>query len=502
MALISPTMTTEPFITLAHVTARIGKQWLLDDTNWQICRGQNWVIWGANGAGKTTLARVLTGEAAVVQGQVHRHYLNDGSPCRPETPVAMVSSEHYHQLFYKEQVLDHARHFSGRIFETTTAGMYLDSLTQKDSGPGRLPMVAALNLSGILSKPLKALSSGEMRKLLIAGALAKNPGLLILDEPFNGLDEGTRSQLRSLMADLALRGTQMILIVHRLEEIPDCFTHILEVDGGRVVRQGPMAEFAMGRGQRPGQRVERKHTAVVRAGDAADHGQALVRMRHVTVRYGQYEVLRDLSWTIRSGENWALTGPNGAGKSTLLHLITGSQLQAYANDITIFGHPKGSGASIWQIRQQIGYLGDGLQARYQKQMTALDVIASGFFDSVGLFRLCTPEQCAAARNWARTLSLADLMDKSMNRLSFGQQRMVLIARAVVKSPRLLILDEPCNGLDIRHRRKVIDMLDKIGRGTTTHLLYVSHQPDDMPQCMTHQLHLENGKIKSVGVRTT
>jgi molybdate transport system ATP-binding protein len=221
-------------------------------------------------------------------------------------------------------------------------------------------------------------------------------------------------------------------------------------------------------------------------------------MRDVSVNYGDHRVLSGVDWTVRTGENWALVGPNGAGKSTLLRLITGDHLQGYANELTIFGRRKGSGESIWELKQQIGYVSEDIQLRYQKKMSGFDVVCSGFFDSVGLYRHCSPAQKRAAQGWLDKTGTADLARRRFTELSFGQQRMILMVRALVKSPRLLILDEPCNGLDPANRQRLLGMLDVIGSSGATHLLYVSHRPSEIPSCITHQLIIDAGRVVKKG----
>ena len=220
----------------------------------------------------------------------------------------------------------------------------------------------------------------------------------------------------------------------------------------------------------------------------------MIEMRGVNVAYGATQVLSDVHWIMRNGENWAITGPNGAGKSTLLKLITGDNLQGYANDLFLFGRPKGSGESVWEIKQHIGYVADDLQLRFQRKMSGFDMVCSGFFDSVGLYRRRSQRQKALARHWLAQTGVSHLAARLFSQLSFGQQRMLLIVRAMVKTPRLLILDEPCNGLDVENRQRLLNMLDVIGRSGSTNLLYVSHRADEMPACISHQFHLAGGRI--------
>lgn len=488
-----------PFITLDNITVRLRDRWLLDNTSWQISRGQNWVIWGPNGAGKSTLAKVLLGYVAVVQGRVHRHYEKEFPPESARKAIALVSSEQYHNLYQRERLLDEMRHFSGRLDTVTSAGDLVgtpgDTLPPSGAGHGWLDIQEQLNLAGLLSKPIEALSSGEMRKLLIARALAAKPLLLIMDEPFNGLDANARQDLMEMMDQLAATGTQMVLITHRPSEIPGAFTHVLHLEEGQVVWQGAKIAFLDHLTQRGGQPKTQTSIASSPQIQSADRpGETLIEVHRATVRYNDTVVLDQVDWMVHAGENWALVGPNGAGKSTLLKLITGDNLQGYANKLVLFGHRKGAGQSVWEIKAHIGYVGDELQARYQKHMSGFDVVCSGFFDSVGLYRLATAEQKQAARQWIHRLELADLAEQPVTQLSFGQQRLILIARAMVKSPRLLILDEPCNGLDETHRARLLSLLDTIGRSSTANLLYVSHRSEEVPTCITHRLELAVGRV--------
>jgi molybdate transport system ATP-binding protein len=205
------------------------------------------------------------------------------------------------------------------------------------------------------------------------------------------------------------------------------------------------------------------------------------------VRHRAISVFENLSWTVRHGQHWAVCGPNGSGKSTLLRIIVGDHPQAYANTVNVFGKPRGGGGSIRETKAGIGLISSELQVRYRKAITALDVVISGFFDSTGLYRNASPYQAAVSEAWMKSFGLQTLADKKFNHLSHGEQRMVLLARAMVKPPRLLVLDEPCQGLDIGNRRLILQTIDRIaGTGQTT-IIFVGHHIDEIPACITHYL---------------
>lgn len=492
-------MQLKPFITLDNITVRVGGQWLLKGLSWQINRNENWIIWGPNGAGKSTLAKTLMDALPVVQGGIERHYLNDEMDAEHTSHMAFISSEQHTRLYLREQLIEEMSHFSANPDLATKAGEVL--LTPAGVDQRRREMIVRrIGLESILTQPINVLSTGEMRKLLIGRALIAEPRMLILDEPFNGLDNEFRNQFMALLNQLDADGVQMVLITHRPKEIPPSFTHLLHLEDGGVRWKGPVQTFlkrlSRGRSNAPGQRIAhgRRNLSSSAQKNGIQSDIPLILMKNVSVRHGSQNILSNIHWTVKAGEHWALTGPNGAGKSTLLRLITGDNLQGYANKLMLFGRRKGSGESVWEIKQQIGYVSDEVQLRYQKKMSGFDVVCSGFFDSIGLYRHCSPAQKQTARDWFVRTGAENLSRPLFSELSFGQQRMVIILRAMVKHPRLLILDEPCNGLDRANRQKLLGMLDIIGRSNTANLLYVSHRPDEIPGCITHRLHIEAGRV--------
>lgn len=494
----------DPVISLQNIAVRLRDRRLLEGTSWQILRGEQWAVMGPNGAGKSTLVRALAGDLPVVRGRVvrgHGHAVDN---------IGYVSFELQRRLIAREEARDDARYFSGGWEDQTTVRQLFDG----DPATSAMSERAArsLEVTPLLDRTIRTLSTGEMRKALIARALARSPGLLILDEPFEGLDAPSRGRLMLLIGGLMTTGTQVVLVTHRRSEIPPEVTHVLRVAAGKVVQQGPR-ETVFPRDTESRERVGGLSTAnvplpfrEVRTGSPAFQAPpVLVEMRGVSVRHGSAVIIDNLDWTVRRGENWTILGPNGAGKTTLLGMIAGDHPQAYANEICLFGRRRGSGESIWEIKAPIGMISSEFQIRYRKTITALEVVLSGFHDSVGLFRRCTPSQREAARDWVRHLGIADRADRPFPHLSQGEQRMVLLARAMVKSPALLILDEPCQGLDRENRRRILSLIDAIGRHTPTHILYVTHHAEEIPACTTHLLRFARGSngrctfdIKEIG----
>ncbi|TFG59381.1 MAG: ATP-binding cassette domain-containing protein, partial [Spirochaetales bacterium] len=336
------------------------------------------------------------------------------------------------------------------------------------------------------------LSSGELRKVFISRALLRKPKLLILDEPFDGLDDTACTLLGRELGSLVSSGLSIILVTHRQEEIFPWITHVLTVREGLITDQGPREEVLGGSGftglyalpdTGTSALNESEHFPLKEPGPAPP-AAPVIEFDRVTVEYDGRRVLDNLTWTVRAGENWSILGPNGSGKTTILNLITRENLQSYANSIRVFGVPVDGGQSVWEARQRIGVLTPHLQTRYRKNISALDVILSGFFDSTGLYRRCSREQVKRAEDIALFLGIGHLAGRPFPQLSFGEQRLVLIARAMVKKPAMLILDEPCQGLDPVNRGRVLEAVERIGSITDTNLLYVTHRKDEIPGCIT------------------
>ena len=484
---------SEPLITLERVTLRLGDRMLLPGTSWEIRTGENWAILGPNGSGKSALARAIQGDCPYVRGKLIRH-----NPEAEGKRIGYVSFELQEEILAREELREDERFFSGRGHELTAGEL----LRGKGGDPAALDrLVEILDLRPLLGHGIRTLSNGENRKLLIARALLSAPKILILDDPFAGLDAGSRPYLAAAITKLMLQGMQIILVAQRPEEVIPGISHVLLIRNGRVAMAGAREEVLTPARIR---RFTGKRKAIpairLPQGDTGDTGDTLrqgvpntdplVEMRNIHVAYGEYVVFDGLNWTVRRGEDWAVVGPNGSGKSTLLSLITGDNLQVYANEVYLFGKRRGEGESIWEIRRRIGVVSPELQLRYRKPVRVRDVVLSGFFDSIGLYHRPDREQEATADRWLTILGMTDLADRLFTRTSYGEKRLALIARAMVKSPELLILDEPCQGLDGANRERVLALMEEIGERTETGLIYITHHEEEMIPCIGHILRLE------------
>ncbi|MCT4716077.1 molybdate ABC transporter ATP-binding protein ModF [Enterobacteriaceae bacterium H18W14] len=445
--------------------------------------GESWAFVGANGSGKSSLARALAGSLPLLKGERVCSFPR----------IAHLSFEQLQKLVSDEWQRNNTDLLSPDEDDTgrTTAEIIQDEL--KD--PERCEKLATLfGIQHLLARRFKYLSTGETRKTLLCQALMPEPDLLILDEPFDGLDVKSREQLAGLLGELASHGYTLVLVLNRFDEIPDFVQHAGVLADCTLIETGEkqkLLEQAL-----IAQLAHSEKLAGVALPEADDpsarytlpEGEPRIILRNGVVEYNDRPILHNLSWTVNPGEHWQIIGPNGAGKSTLLSLITGDHPQGYSNDLTLFGRRRGSGETIWDIKKHIGYVSSSLHLEYRVSTSVRNVILSGFFDSIGIYQAVSDRQHKLTRQWLNMLGMDNATaDAPFHSLSWGQQRLALIARALVKHPTLLILDEPLQGLDPLNRqlvRRFVDIL--IGEGETQ-LLFVSHHAEDAPECITKRL---------------
>lgn len=430
--------------------------------------GQHGMIVGPNGSGKSVLLRVLAGEGKVKSGERAL-----------SKRVAVVSTARQQQLIAAEKQKDDADILDVVPVPTKVKDLLGDVLSERLTS-----LCDELGLAALFEQPFLSLSTGETRKLLFVMALAQAPDVLLLDDPREGLDDASRAVLISFIESITEQ-IQVVIAVNRLQDMPAIPAVLTVMDKGQVLSQAesvmPFADniaacetwFHLKREdiQLPATTAECETKDLV--ADAP-----LVILNNGTVRYGDNTVFSGLDWQVHPTQHWQIVGPNGSGKTCLLTLITGDNPHCYTNDLTVFGIKRGSGESIWDIKKHIGMLSNAFHLSYRVNCTVIDVLLSGFFDSIGLYERPGREQVAVASAWLETLRLQERKDAPFQSLSFGDQRLVLIARAMIKHPPLLILDEPCNGLDPLNRLTVLALIEQLAKDGRTTLLYVNHHKED------------------------
>lgn len=450
-----------------------------EPVSWKINEGENWAVIGPNGAGKTLLTDILQGKIVLKEGRVN-------IACGEETGAyRLIKSMAFRDIYsladcrnmYYQQ-----RWNSSDSEEAPLAGTLLQEFTaDKIAAYTKL-----FHIDELLHKRIISLSSGELRKFLITRTLLAEPKVLILDNPFIGLDAVSRDSLGKMLQQMAvLNGLQTILVLSNPLDIPEWTEHVLPVWERTCLPVLSREEFL--KDDRlinklfPEQEGEIPELPADREKDA-DYTET-VKMEAVTIKYGNRVILKELDWIIKNGEKWALLGENGSGKSTLLSLVCGDNPQAYANKLTLFDRRRGTGESIWDVKKRIGYLSPDMHTYYLQDIPCIDVVASGFFDSIGLFRKCSEEQRISARRWLEVFNISHLADRSFVKISYGEQRLILLARAFVKNPELLILDEPLHGLDVGKKKLARQVIEAFCIRPDKTLIYVTHYMEEIPSCV-------------------
>ena len=387
-----------------------------------------------------------------------------------------VDGQYYLQLRWNQHDIDH---------ETPTVGELLQRaylLAGEDTEERRQlrnQLYALFHMEEFLDKYIITLSSGELRKFQLTKTLFANPKLLIMDNPFIGLDAETRDQLRDLLKLLAEeRDMEIMLVMSKTDDIPS-FVNEVKWMG----EQKPVPAHVLSN--------EKREAILSLPYTNSDYDcQRVIDMKQVSIRYGERTILKDLDWTVMNGERWALSGQNGSGKSTLLSLVCADNPQSYACDITLFDRPRGSGESIWDIKKHIGYVSPEMHRSYKRNLPAIRIVASGLMDSIGLYAIPNAQDYDKCRWWLDIFGIGELADKPFLQLSSGEQRLVLLARAFVKDPQLLILDEPLHGLDLWNRRLTKDVIETFCQRKGKTLIMVTHYQEELPNIITNHLFLK------------
>ena len=464
----------------------------------ELLAGENVAIVGPNGGGKSMFVSMLTGSHPLFGDEPQY----DFSPSTKELVSDNIKyiqftdsygendSAYYLQQRWNQQEIDETTPTVNDILEKAYC------LTGNDSDARRQWQTHLYDLFSIghtLDKYIILLSSGELRKVQIIKALLSMPRVLIIDNPFIGLDVDTRLQLKELLGLLCEeRALQIMLVLAKTDDIPAFITHVVTVKDMIVGNKMPLDEYLVdynGAGEECAKRVADSIAGLPGkvGGFLADE---VISMKDVSIKYGKRVILDKLNWTVRNGERWAVTGKNGSGKSTLLSLVCADNPQSYACDIALFGKQRGTGESIWEIKRHIGYVSPEMHRAYKKNIPALNIVASGLKESVGLYLKPNASEIEISRWWMDLFGLAGLENRPFLQLSSGEQRLVLLARAFVKDPELLVLDEPLHGLDDRNRQMVKCIIEEFCSRPNKTLIMVTHYAEELPAGIDHTLVLK------------
>lgn len=479
---------------VSHPLMRLNKS-----LNFEFGPAEHIAIIGPNGAGKTLLVATLLGKYPLRKGKLTYDF-------SPSASTAVYENMQYLEFRDGYGVADSTYYYQQRwnswdTDDFPTVREFLDLDLEKDSAAMQ-EIVESFNLRDLFPKKMVFLSSGELRKVQLARTLFKQPRILILDNPLIGLDHNTRILFLELLDKLSQQpDLQIILVIPTGEILPQFITHVLPVDQKIVQKKLPREEYEkidaaqMILNQKELKKLSSALDFKLNAvSSPSKTSSEIVRLNKVNLGYDGVQLLKQLTWTVRRGEKWKLTGENGTGKSALLSLIYADNPQSYAQDIHLFGRKRGTGESIWEIKSRIGYLSPEMHRSYLKNLPVIEIVASGLHDSLGLYKKTTEAEQAACLFWMRLLQMEHLKERSFLQISSGEQRLALLARAFVKNPELLILDEPFHGLDVYHCQRVKLLIESFCSQPDKTLIMVTHYEEDFPKIMTHALHLEKNNI--------
>ena len=456
----------------------------VEPVSFEMRKGENLAIVGPNGAGKSMLVDVIMGRYPLREGELRY----DFSPSESNAVYKNVRYIAFRDVYgateggyYQQRWNSHdqngiptLRHLFGDNCSTEWGAQVLDML----------------GLTSLLDSLIIMLSSGELRKFQVARMLMEAPRLLIIDNPFIGLDSAMRLFLAEMLEKIASNGNvQLMLLLTDADDIPSCIDRVVRVDGMRVLPAVERSEYSPLSPDADYSAEACQALAQLPLEEPFPSGSEMVQLNAVTIKYGSRTILNNLDWRVCSGQVWALSGENGSGKSTLLSLLCADNLQSYACDIKLFGRRRGSGESIWEIKKHIGYVSPEMHRSYLKNIPTIDIVASGLHDSIGLYVKSTPQQLRSCEWWLSLFGISHLKERSFMQLSGGEQRLALLARAFVKDPSLLILDEPLHGLDAENKQRVKAIVEEFSKRKGKSVIYVSHYENEFPATVTHRLHL-------------
>lgn len=477
-------------------------------------------------AGESGFSEPVKSVWSVFPGEVHLVTGMDGKSKESlytfftEHSFPIVSFEEASKIIEEERRNDDSEFMEGGIDPGRSVKTFLNlqEMALDES------LITLCGIESILERGLKYLSTGEMRRTLMYRALSSSSPVLILDNPLDGLDTASRNTVLSLLRELPRKMLAIVLIAQDTALL-EYASHVVYAGRDGIIFTGTVTDFLKTSIRQSSESAAfndaefesallnsgiAQNEAGIKDKETKDHGtrngsvkEELVKMNNVTVQWDERKVLESVFWTVHKGEHTLVQGTNGCGKTTLLELITGDNQQVYANDVYLFGSKRGSGETIWDIKAKLGIVSYKLHLEYRlvKGYTVEQVVVSGFYDSIGLYTVPLESELCTVRHWLELAGLHTLAGETFSSLSYGEQRAVLILRAVVKHPPLLILDEPCHSLDAKSRDFVLHLLEKIAQTGKTTLIHVTHDTTEILPCEKYLFQFKPGESPMYEVRS-
>ncbi|MDW3651255.1 MAG: ATP-binding cassette domain-containing protein [Bacteroidia bacterium] len=483
-------MHTQDRIVLDQASIALGSQIFFENFSWRLKPGEHWVISGNAGTGKSFLAEALAQKHRLISGSRTYPFLGD-NPSFDERQAAIqmisfmdtgrlfrsVNAVHYYQQRYN--AFDSDGHLTVRQY-LEHGGFDI----RKHEG-----LLQSIGIFDLLELERIKLSSGQTRKMLLCKVMLKEPKILILDNPYIGLDTGSRQFLNELLDNLVETQDISLVLAGHYRDLPKSINHRLHIYPNKKIEAGPLKNFLKKKdnpsiNEEALTQIKKKY----QESEQAETFDSIIRFEEVNIQYKDKQILKDLNWEVKAGEKWRIIGPNGSGKSTLLSLIYADNPQAYANSIFLFDQKVGSGQSIWDVKKRIGFTSPELHAYFDRDISAWELVLTGMTDTFYLKTKAQEKDKELARLLFQYFELESIIDQSFERLSTGTQRLLLLIRALVKAAPVLLLDEPFQGLDEISIYRSRYLLDKVLSERHT-LLFISHFQEEAPDCVDLELGL-------------
>jgi molybdate transport system ATP-binding protein len=479
--------TSKPLIELHRCSIAFEGHVAVDDVSFQLHRGERWVLLGANGSGKTLLLKLLRGDKWPTPLGRERRVYRFGSRAQSD---AQDVKRHIGYIGPERQDKYVRYDWNLKVRDVVATGLFDEDIPLTKPSASQIRAVERLlrqfKLWSLRDRKFLTLSYGQRRLVLVARALLGNPEVLLMDEVFNGLDTRTRHKLIDVLARRGKSDT-WILTSHRDFELPTNFTHWARMDRGKIVSYGERRDFKVAAKKAGSNAVASVPSLRSRVPKSK---KPLIRIAHADI-YREYRpVIRDLNWELKRGEHWAILGANGSGKSTLINVLYGDLHVALGGELVRDGFKRGTRIEEWKRR--VGWVSPELQADHYGARSIEEIVISGRYNSVGMDWPSTARDRSLARQWLRFFGIESLAQRGPRHVSYGQLRLALIARAMVNSPELLLLDEPCAGLDRGVRAQVLEFLDRLAR-SGVQIVTAVHDQEDIIASVTHVLRIERGR---------
>ncbi len=458
-----------------NASVKIRTTILLKNIDFEIRKGDILGISGSNGSGKTVMAKAIAG-LLPVSGDITGADVFTKKIFVPFHSSLTLSNG---QAVYRQQ--------RWNKIDTELLPVVKNELAKCENPELAFKLVKKFGLNMLTDSFVINLSNGEQRKLELIKALAGEPDLLVLDNAYTGLDAASRNLLTQMLEKLNDSGHTLVLTGLTAADFPPSVKNFMVLKNGQStgIFSKPESESITEIPEFSGQTLPYWHNSSF---------QELIYLNGVSLEYGTRKILDNICWQVNTGERWSLTGPNGSGKTSLLNLIFGDNPKAYGCNIRLFGRQKGTGESIWDIKARIGFVSPEMHQYLPQKQSAVEVICTGFRDAESSFKKPTGYQVDVARQWLKLTGYSEIAGKLFGELSTSAQRVVLFLRTLVKNPPLLILDEPFQGLDASHVRMLKNLLNLIAEKSSCSMIFVTHIPEELPECVTKHLKLKNGMV--------